>query len=361
MRGAVAWHLPLRLTLLAIAVGCLGARPARAAERREDATTREREFDYDRSRYEPAGIPLIGGDSDIGVEVGAVGTLSKLGRGVRPYQWNADLVTSVSTKSGPSGRLELTQQSYFLDIDIPGISGGALRLNPAVSYISTINQGYFGLGNASSAQRPAGAANPERYFEYIDRSALVRQLTRVRVHSPIDLMVAVTYRFEDPEAYPGSQLAADVAARRVIGLQRLSLPQLAVGFLYDSRDNEYFPRDGSFHQVGVRAVQGIPFDSGVQYGAFGAIFAFYRSVGGPFVLAWRGLLDAEIGQVPFYDLFLGEPFVQDQIIGGSAGVRGVPEGRYLGRLKLLGNVWESRAPSWLNQPVRVKISESRLS
>jgi len=85
-------------------------------------------------------------------------------------------------------------------------------------------------------------------------------------------------------------------------------------------------------------VQGLPFDAGVSYGALGAIFAFYRSIGGPFVLAARALLDAEAGRVPFYDLFMGEPFTQDQIIGGSAGIRGVPEGRYLGKLKMLGNV-----------------------
>jgi outer membrane protein assembly factor BamA len=56
------------------------------------------------------------------------------------------------------------------------------------------------------------------------------------------------------------------------------------------------------------------------------------------VAAWRAVVDAEFGNVPFYDLYTGEPFLQDTIIGGSSGVRGVPEGRYLGKLKTVANV-----------------------
>jgi outer membrane protein assembly factor BamA len=336
----------MRVPLLASAALLLAGSTAWAAEpaSREPAEPapppppKHQEFDYDTPSFEPAAFPLLGGDSDIGVEIGAVTTLSKLGHGVRPYEWNMDLLVSVSVKSGPSGSLELTQQNYLWDIDVPGLYGGALRLNPTVSYTSTINEGYWSLGNASSAQRPANLADPGRYFEYTDRVAMARELTRIRLRPPIDLMISTNYRFESPEAYPGSKLALDAAAGRVIGLEPLSLAQLGAGILYDSRDNEYFPRDGSFHQIGVRYVQGIPFDAGVHYGALGAIFAFYRSIGGPFVLAWRALLDAEAGRVPFYDLFMGEPFAQDQIIGGSAGVRGVPEGRYLGELKVIGNI-----------------------
>ncbi len=297
------------------------------------------EYDYDTPRLEPAGFPLIGGSSDTGVELGAVGTLSKLGHGVRPYEWNMDLLATVSVKPAPTGGEELTQQSYLWQIDVPGLRGGTLRLNPSVSYVSTINQGYFSLGNASTATRPAAVSGtPGRYFEYEDRSALVRELTRVHLYRAFDLMIGTAVRFENPSAYAGSLLASDAAAGRVRGLQQLGLPMLSGGIIYDTRDNEYFPRQGSFHQVGVRGVQAIPFDSDVRYMAFGAIFATYQPIGGPFVLAARGLVDAEFGNVPFYDLFNGEPFNQDQIIGGSAGIRGVPEGRYLGKLKALGNI-----------------------
>jgi hypothetical protein len=294
-------------------------------------------LDYDRSRVEPAGFPLIGGDSDIGVEFGAVGTFTKFGRGIRPYEWNMDIVGSVSLKNGPTGRTEVTQQNYLWQIDVPGLDGGALRINPAVYYVSTINQGYFGLGNASSGARPAGIANPGRFFEFEAREATVRELTRIRFRPPFDWMVSLHVRYEDPTAYAGSKLAEDAAAGRVTGLMPLGLITLGAGVIYDSRDNEYFPHTGSFHQMGFRFVECVPFENDIRYGAFGAVLATYRSIGGPFVAAARAVVDAQFGRVPFYDLYTGEPFLQDTIIGGSSGVRGVPEGRYLGKLKALAN------------------------
>jgi hypothetical protein len=295
--------------------------------------------DYDKSRIEPAVFPIIGGSSDIGFEFGAVGTFSKFGNSIRPYEWNLDLVAAVSFKGGPSGAAELTQQNFLMNLDVPGLRHGTLRINPEVAYIRTVNEGYFGLGNATTGKRPA-VINGEagQYFEYEDRYALVRELTRVRLHPPFDLMIATTYRYEAPESYAGSQLAQDRAAGKVLGLSPMSLGLLGAGVIYDSRDNEYFPHKGAYNQIGVRYVQGVPFSGDVHYGAFGAILAIYRPIGGPFVLAARALVDAEVGNVPFYDLLAGEPFNQDQIIGGSAGVRGVPEGRYLGKLKALGNL-----------------------
>ncbi|HWL89407.1 MAG TPA: BamA/TamA family outer membrane protein [Polyangiaceae bacterium] len=310
-------------------------------------------LDYDRSRLEPAAFPVIGGDSDVGVELGAIATFAKFGHGVRPYEWNMDVLAAVSFKSGPSGNPEITQQNYLWQVDVPGLRGGTLRLNPALSYTSTINAGYFSLGNASSADRPATVAGESgRYFQYEDRAVMVRELTRMRWRPPFDLMLGATYRYENPSAYAGSKLAEDAAAGRVRGLRPMSLFTLGGGVLYDSRDNEFFPHDGSYHQLGIRLVQGIPGSDEVRYGAFSSVFAIYRHIHGPFLLAARVVVDAEFGNVPFYDLFTGEPFLQDQIIGGSAGIRGVPEGRYLGRLKVLGNI-ELRALlfdlRWLGQ------------
>jgi hypothetical protein len=309
-------------------------------------------FDYETSRYEPAGFPLIGGSSDIGVEVGAVGTLSKFGYGIRPYQWNMDALVAVSAKSGPRG-LEVTQQNYLWTIDAPGLDGRSLRLIPAVAYTSTINMGYFGLGNASSGHPPATLSGAKgRYFQYVDRVAIARVVARVKVRPPFDAVVTANYRFEDPSAYAGSRLDNDAHSHRIRGLEPVNLITLGTGFIYDTRDNEYFPRRGAFHQVGVRFVEGIPNTARVDYAAFGAVLAAYRSFG-PVVAAGRVLVDAQVGNVPFYDLFTGEPFIQYAIIGGSGGIRGVPVGRYLGRLKALGNV-ELRTMFWdfriLSQP-----------
>jgi hypothetical protein len=296
------------------------------------------ELDYDTPRLEPAAFPLLGGDSDIGFEFGAVGTLTRFAGGTRPYVWNMDLLLATSIKSGPNGA-ELTQQSYLWQIDVPHAFGSDVRLNPAVSYSNTINQGYFGIGNASSAARPPVInGEPGRYFQYNEREARLRELTRIGFRPPWDIGLATTVRYAAPDAYAGSKLAEDVGAGKVLGYRKMTLGLLGAGFVYDTRDNEYFPHSGAYHQIGLRGVQGLPFDAHVGYGAFGAVLAGYLRLGGPAVFAARGVVDAEFGHVPFFDLYTGGPFQSYEMIGGAQAVRGVPDGRYLGKLKVIGNV-----------------------
>lgn len=307
--------------------------------------------DYVTRRFEPAGLPLIGGDSDIGFEFGIVGTLSYFSGGVEPYRWNMDVLLSASVKQGPDG-LEVAQQSYLWNWDVPGLDGGRLRLNPEVSYTHTINYGYFGLGNASSGMTPASSTNPGRYHEWIDSIAQVRTEARWELRGPLAAEGAVQYLFVGPTAYPGTLLQSDAALHapgggpQIYGTTALSLPSVAVGLAYDTRDSEVFPSAGMFHEVGVRVEQGFPTDADVRYLEAGALVRGYVPLGGPFVAAGRLVVNAQAGHVPFYDLFQAGPFDQKEMPGGSAGVRGVPVGRYLGPLKIVGNV-EVRA-MWLH-------------
>src|SRR5260370_41871699 len=77
--------------------------------------------DYVTRRYELAGFPLLGGDSDIGFQFGGVATLTRFEGGVRPYQWNMDLLLAASVKSGPTGP-EIAQQSYLWHWDVPALT-----------------------------------------------------------------------------------------------------------------------------------------------------------------------------------------------------------------------------------------------
>jgi hypothetical protein len=301
--------------------------------------------DYVTRRYEPAGFPLIGGDSDIGFQFGAVGTLSYFANGVQPYQWNMDVLLSASVKQGPNGA-EIAQQSYLWQIDVPNLYGGILRINPEVSYNHTINYGYFGLGNASSgAPPPPSNPNPDRYHEWIDSIAQVRSSARVAIRGPLSALFAVQYLYVGPGIYADSVLMRDATAAPkpggaplIYGTRPLSLPSIAGGFVYDSRDNEVFAHKGMLHEIGVRLEQGIPFDANVRYAEAGAILRGFVPLGGPFVAAGRLVANFQFGNVPFYDLFQAGPFDQKEMPGGSAGVRGVPVGRYLGPIKIIGNV-----------------------
>jgi hypothetical protein len=109
--------------------------PGTGSSRRSDADRtpgqEDKPIDYDTPRYEAAGFPIVGGTSDIGVMGGGVFTLTRFDGGVRPYRWNMDAVASASAKDGPNGT-EIAQQSYLWQLDVPGLAGGNVRLNPAV-------------------------------------------------------------------------------------------------------------------------------------------------------------------------------------------------------------------------------------
>jgi outer membrane protein assembly factor BamA len=211
-------------------------------------------------------------------------------------------------------------------------------VNPAIFYERTINEGYYGIGNASSGVPPPGAAAGGRYFQYDVHEVRLRELTRITLQQPWSVMVATTLRYDVPDAYPQSRLADDVAAGAVFGYQKLLHTVLGAGIIYDTRDNEFFPHRGAFHQVGLRGVVAFPTEAEVRYGAFGANLAGYAPLGLGIVLAGRVIVDAEFGNVPFYDLHTGGPFWTYSMIGGGQSVRGVPVGRYSGPLKVVGNV-----------------------
>ncbi|HEY3819217.1 MAG TPA: BamA/TamA family outer membrane protein [Polyangiaceae bacterium] len=301
----------------------------------------EEECDYLTRRYEPAAFPILGGNSDVGFEFGGAATLSLFGGGVVPYRWNMDLVASASVKSIPGG-VELAQQSYLWDIDVPGLDGGRLRVNPFAEFRRTVNQGYFGLGNASSAARPAGSDN--RYFEYTHEEGGVRQLTRYQLSGPLYFLSSTIARYVNPTPYAGSRLAEDTTERApngspyVLGTQPLAIVSEGAGLLYDSRDSEIFTRSGWLDQVGARFSQAFPLGAGLTYGEGEITVAKYTPLGGPFVLAVQGAADFKFGHVPFFELFTGGVFNPDYMIGGSASIRGVPFGRYLGQIKAVGNV-----------------------
>jgi hypothetical protein len=56
------------------------------------------------------------------------------------------------------------------------------------------------------------------------------------------------------------------------------------------------------------------------------------------VLAGRAFADLMFGQPAFYDLSQGGAFVAIDTPGGPNGIRGVPNGRYQGLVKLIGNI-----------------------
>jgi hypothetical protein len=322
----------LRTCVMAFALVVLFAGEAYAAEPEpsDAATLLPR-------RYEFAGFPIVGGNSDIGVQFGAAATFTRFYDSARPYLWNADLLLSASVKDDQSG-LRLVQQSHVLRLDAPELFGDRGRLDSRSTYQRTINAGYYGLGNATIASE----TNLARRYQYVQHEGRVRAIARLHTGTVVDVALAANVRYEAPATYGHSRLADDLAARNpdgtpsVRGGESALVGGVTAGVMIDTRDTEFVTTRGIYYQVGIAAVAGSAED--VAYGESAAVLAHYAPLGGPFVFASRFVVSLQFGRVPFYDLQQGGAFEPQYLLGSEQGVRGVPQGRYAGLVKAIANI-----------------------
>ncbi len=284
-------------------------------------------------RYELGAFPILAGSTDIGFQFGAAATLSRFYDNAFPYEWNVDLLLSASVKDDMAG-FRLVQQSHVLRLDAPDFFSSRLRLDTRVSYQRTINAGYYGIGNAASA----GPFN----YEYHQEEGRIRAIGRIRTNAPhLDVAFSINLRYEAPGyAGNGTKLAHDVmagdGATPAIGLQSTLLAGIAAGVMYDTRNSEFVTTRGLFYQLGVGTTLGS--SEQVSYGEAAAVLAHYAPIAGPFSFASRFVASFQFGRVPFYDLAQGGVFEEQYLVGGETGVRGVPQGRYAGRIKMISNL-----------------------
>lgn len=294
----------------------------------------------DPRRYELAGFPIIGGNSDIGVQFGGAATYTRFYDQDFPYLWNIDLLLSASVKDDSQG-VRLEQQSHVLRFDAPELLGGRLRLDTRASFQRTINAGYYGVGDATTDVLLPGTTSIGQSYEYTQLEGKVRSIARVHTGTPFDLALGANLRIEAPSTFAGSRLAEDVGATDASGRTLLPggqpalLGGLAAGVIVDTRDSEFITRDGLFYQIGAAATVGSA--EQVSYGELAAVLSHYAPLGGPFIFASRFVASLQVGRVPFYDLQQGGVFESQYLFGGEQGVRGVPNGRYAGRVKLVSN------------------------
>ena len=125
-------------------------------------------------------LPVVGGDSDVGVGGGVIGDLAHLQPGVAPFLWRIEAAAFVTFKPGErSERLRIAFQDYYLALSIPQLTGSRrLRVDLTPSYCIGGAERYYGLGNASPPAPPAGM--PRELGEYQRRRLAVTRCLGAR-------------------------------------------------------------------------------------------------------------------------------------------------------------------------------------
>lgn len=288
-------------------------------------------------------VPLVGGDTDIGIGVGFLASVARLAPGREPYVWRVESAGFISFKS--SNGFTSPYQDVFVLATVPGLANGRLRLELRPSFTRETNLRYYGIGNASSA--PDDDVRARDFYRRIHPALGAR--ARVKLVAGLDALVGLVYSENWIAFEPESRLAQDLAAGpevllgRLLVDRRFALLLPEVGLVLDRRDDEIAPSRGHFHQLKVRVSPSVGGHLPYDYVQLNLTTRFYF----PLVverlsLATRQVADFQFGNVPFFEL---GRFDESSALGGANGVRGIPADRYLGQIKLFGNI-ELRATLW---------------
>ncbi len=285
-------------------------------------------------------VPVAGGSTDVGIGGGYFAGLARVEEGASPYVWNVESSAFLTFKPRDGGGVELPYQDIYVKLTVPKFFSRSLRLELRPSYTAETTIHYFGLGNASSAEAPAGA--PSTYFQY------------ARVHPAMDVdlrwsladhligRIGMRYVQNWIDTKSSSKLrddlrTGDAETKKLLGATAAHAVALfSYGVQWDSRDNEASPHAGSFHAATVRISPGGAGMFPYRYGEATFVARVYVPIWKPRItLAGRIVGDLLFGDPPFYEL---ARFDDTFAIGGAIGVRGVPAGRYYGKVKAFGNL-----------------------
>lgn len=283
-------------------------------------------------------VPLIGGDTDVGVGVGLLSTLASVAPGYEPYRWAVELAGFASAKRD-DGAFINPYQDYSVKLTMPHLMSGRLRIEIRPSYTKETTQRFYGLGNASPA--PGDDVPARDFYGRTHPTLWVRARYRIwdRLHVGVGTSYTQNWLVIGPDSTLGQQMAGDDATlRRLLTVEPHHGVLLLEGtLLYDTRDNETVTGRGQMHQARVRISPALAGDAiPYAYQQLNLTARFYVPIKGPgrLVFATRFVGDMQFDHPPFYEL---ARYDDTFALGGLNGVRGVPGQRYYGKIKVFAN------------------------
>jgi hypothetical protein len=282
-------------------------------------------------RTEVGVLPATNYSTDTGLGVGVVAALARLSPDLTPYRWRLQALVYLALKRPPEGGLETNEHDTYVDLDVPRVGGGPLRLRGYAGLQRLVNAGWYGVGNATRVDPEADRREyqVDRFLARVDAKARLRLATRFDLFSALRASV-VTF---DP--YEGSLFERERAM--LAGARDHGELLLTAGVLWDTRDDETAPERGGLLELAGRAGTGV----GERF-TYGGLTAHARGfapiVARRLVVGAKVVADVLAGDPPFYELARSGGMWSSDATGGGGSIRGVPAQRYSGTRKLLGSL-----------------------
>ena len=318
-------------TILVIAGGVtLGLLPAPTnAQQRDDRAGGPQTARIPKG-WEISGVPALNFDADEGFGIGAAVELYNYGSGVLPYRFTIQPTLLITSE----GRRDLTV--FF---DAPALLGDGWRMTAFAGSERQLAQPYYGIGNATAYDASLERA-PNSYFYRFGRARLRASTDfqrRIGRSSGRLLLGAGVGRstFDITPYDSGTTLLASQTGGQTPPATRTNF--LRAGLLWDTRDQEIGPHRGTWAEALVQRV-----DKGLgatdDFTRWTTTVRQYVPISSRLVFAQRLIAQGIEGNAPFDELAtIQSSFKQQEGLGGSGSIRGIPKDRYIGKALLVSN------------------------
>lgn len=291
-----------------------------------------------KSDTEFTALPVVGGDSDVGIGGGVITSLARVEPDLDPYLWRIEAVGMLTVKP-TDGNYDIRYVDTYLTLSLPHIIRDRLGLSIRVSYTKESDLSYYGIGNASVIEPGRGENDPYYSFDWTHPKAEV--FTEYKIWKGLELLAGVAYTQSVLDVPPDGKLAedsqsADPDVRRLTRLvPEYGVAVGSVGLNWDTRDDEVSPERGHYHAIRLDLAPGYGSELPYTWARGNLVLRQYVPlIRKRLTFAGRLMADVLFGEPPFYEL---ARFDNTFAIGGGRGVRGIPAPRYYGMLKFLGN------------------------
>lgn len=282
------------------------------------------------SRWEVSGVPALNYDADEGFGYGAIVELYKYGAGALPYRFTIQPTLFLTTE----GRRDATV--FF---DAPALLPGGWRLIAFAGREQQMAQPYYGIGN-STARDPSLEEGANPYFYRFGR-------TRFRATADLQHRIpgvaarvlfggGVSRAQVDPTPFDsGTTLLATELSGRTPAIDRTNY--VRAGLVWDTRDREIAPHSGTWAEaIVLRSSRSL--GSTHEFTRWTTTVRQYVPLSRRVTFAQRVLAQGVDGNAPFHELAtIQSSFKQQEGLGGSSSVRGLPKDRYIGKGMLVSN------------------------
>lgn len=302
--------------------------------------------------FKVVGLPTLKFDSDEGIGYGARASLFDHAEGgYNPYFYTLEADVLLTTKG---------RRRFFVFFDSPHLLGPQERLTAEIKYEKLDPAPFYSLGNdapydeALTDDASADFVNDDYYgFErarFTFWTTYQRRLGPFKALGGLGLVHSRIALSDGP-----TLLQADAATGKDGGFTNYA----KVGLIYDTRDFEPAPGHGDWTDV-ILEVSSNLWGSDYDYARLTLTNRHYVTLAPRLVFAQRIVFEKSWGTIPFYEMaFFGSSYKIEEGLGGSNSVRGLLRNRFLGPMKLFGNlelrwrVWDFRL---LKQDLYVALS-----